>query len=254
MRVFLHDLSFEGLLTAIYHAYYSNNKPDRIYCRNFYRENLLDEVVYIETDIAKFEKVFNAIKNKISKNSLNKIYLVFLSEYEESSNLIYAYVRMGFKLGQEVELHKNNDIVLNIDKISKKVSYEKHRFTGFVRFKEVNNVLYSAIEPDFNILPIIANHFKNRLANEYFIIHDIKRNVAIVYDTNDYYLTSLSELQKDKLLSAKDSGEYEALWKQYFKSTNIKERENPRLQSRMMPKRYRNHMMETKLDFKDFIK
>ena len=121
MRVFLHDLSFEGLLSAIYDAYYSPNKPERIYCRNFYRENLLDEVVDIKTDEVKFEKVFNAIKNKISKDSLNKIYLVFLSEYEESSNLIYDYIRMGFKLGKEVELHKNNDIVLNIDKISKKV-------------------------------------------------------------------------------------------------------------------------------------
>lgn len=246
MRVFLHDLSFEGLLSAIYDAYYSPNKPERIYCRNFYRENLLDEVVDIKTDEVKFEKVFNAIKNKISKDSLNKIYLVFLSEYEESSNLIYDYIRMGFKLGKEVELHKNNDIVLNIDKISKKVAYEKHRFTGFVRFKEVNNVLYSSIEPNFNILPIIANHFKNRLANEYFIIHDIKRNLAIVYDKNDYYLTSLSKSQKDKLLNAKDSGQYEALWKQYFKSTNIKERENLRLQSRMMPKRYRHNMVEVK--------
>ena len=44
---------------------------------------------------------------------------------------------MGFKLGKEVELHKNNDIVLNIDKISKKVAYEKHRFTGFVSLKKL---------------------------------------------------------------------------------------------------------------------
>ena len=129
MRVFLHDLSFEGLLSAIYDAYYSKEKPDRIYCENFYKENLLDEVIHIKTDKTKFEKVYNAVNNKISKESLNKIYLVFLSEYEESSNLIYNYLRMGFKLGKEVELHKNNDIVLNIDKISKKVSYEKHRFT-----------------------------------------------------------------------------------------------------------------------------
>ena len=78
------------------------------------------------------------------------------------------------------------------------------------------------------------------------IIQDIKRNLAIVYDKNDYYLTSLSKSQKDKLLNAKDSGQYETLWKQYFKSTNIKERENLRLQSRMMPKRYRHNMVEVK--------
>ncbi len=244
MRVFLHDLSFEGLLSAIYDAYYSKEKPDRIYCENFYKENLLDEVIHIKTDKTKFEKVYNAVNNKISKESLNKIYLVFLSEYEESSNLIYNYLRMGFKLGKEVELHKNNDIVLNIDKISKKVSYEKHRFTGFVRFREINGVLYSSIEPDFNILPIIANHFKNRLTNEYFIIHDTKRNMAIVYNKEDYQLISLNKSQKEKILSMNNDEEYETLWKQYFKSTNIEERKNPRLQNRMMPKRYRNNMVE----------
>ena len=205
---------------------------------------MLDEVIHIKTDKIKFEKVYNAVNNKISKESLNKIYLVFLSEYEESSNLIYNYLRMGFKLGKEVELHKNNDIVLNIDKISKKVSYEKHRFTGFVRFKEINGVLYSAIEPDFNILPIIANHFKNRLTNEYFIIHDTKRNLAVVYNKESYQLISLDKSQKEKILSMNNDEDYETLWKQYFKSTNIEERKNPRLQNRMMPKRYRNNIVE----------
>ena len=44
---------------------------------------------------------------------------------------------MGFKIGKDIELHKNNDTVLNIDKLDKRVSLESHRFTGFVRFKEI---------------------------------------------------------------------------------------------------------------------
>lgn len=244
MKVFLHEQTFEGLLSAIYDAYYSYVKPDAIYSKLVYEENLIDEVVIIKSDSVKFEKVYTAIKNKISNECLNKIYYVFLSEMKESSNMIYNYVRMGFKLGKNVDLHKNNDIVLNMDKISKKVSYERHRFTGFTRFKEINNILYSSINPDFNILPILGNHFKNRLSNEYFIIEDVKRDMALIYNKKDYYLSKLSKTQKNILVNTPDKGDYEDLWKQYFESVNIKERKNLRLQKRMMPKIYWDHITE----------
>ena len=39
--------------------------------------------------------------------------------------------------------------------------------------------------------------------------------------------------------------EYSDLWKTYFRSTTIEERRNPKLQSRMMPKRYWKHILET---------
>ena len=90
----------------------------------------------------------------------------------------------------------------------------------------------------------MAGHFKNRLSNEYFIIHDIKRDIAIVYDKKDYYLSSLSNEQKNILMNTDDKGEYENLWKQYFQSVNIEERKNPRLQKRMMPSRYWENMVE----------
>lgn len=244
MKVFLYESSFEGLLSAIYDAYYLPIKPDAIYSKLVYENNLIDEVITIKGDSVKFEKVYNAINNKISKKSLNKVYYVFLSETKESSNMIYNYLRMGFKMGKDVELYKHNDIVLNMDKISKKVYYESHRLMGFIRFKKVNNVLYASISPDFNILPLLGSHFKDRLMNEYFIIHDIKRDIALIYDKEDYYLTNLSETQKDILMNTPDEGEYENLWKEYFKSANIEERKNPRLQKRMMPQRYWNHMVE----------
>ncbi|MCC3868607.1 TIGR03915 family putative DNA repair protein [Terrisporobacter mayombei] len=244
MRVFLHEQTFEGLLSAIYDAYYLSTKPDFICSKIVYEQNLIDEVITIKSDNIKFEKVYNAIVNKISREALNKIYYVFLSETKESSNLIYKYLRMGFKFGKDVELYINNDIVLNMDKVSNKVAYECHRLTGFIRFKEINNILYASINPDYNILPILGNHFKKRLSNENFIIHDIKRDTAFIYDKEDYYLTNLSKTQKNILMNSDDKGEYENLWKQYFKSINIEERRNPRLQKKMMPTRYWNNIVE----------
>ena len=145
MNIFIFDATFEGLLTAIYEAYYNEVKPQAIYSSLIYEPNLIDNPINIETDLDKFQKVYNAIESKISKKSLQKIYYCYLSETKESSNLIFSYIRMGFKMGKDIELHKNNDTVLNIDKLAKRVSLERHRFTGFVRFKEINNILYSSI-------------------------------------------------------------------------------------------------------------
>lgn len=244
MNVFVFDSSFEGLLTSIYEAYYSDKKPEAIYSSLSYEHNLFDNTIKIETDLDKFQRVYNAIEKKISKESLRKIYYCYLSETKESSNLIFSYIRMGFKIGKDIELHKNNDVVLGIDKLSKRVSLEKHRFTGFVRFKEVNDVLYSSIEPDFNIVGLLGNHFKNRLTNEYFIINDVKRNIALIYNKEDYYLTSLDNDMKSILESTNDTGDYSSLWREYFKSTNIKERANSRLQKRSMPIRYWKNLTE----------
>lgn len=238
MIVYIYDNTFEGLLTCIHEAYYSSIKPEAIYSKKVYAHNLIDTAINVETDTNKSVKVYEAIKSKISKSSLKKVYHVYLSELKESSNLIFSYVRMGVKLGQEIELHKHNDIVLNIDKISKNIYLERHRFTGFVRFKQVDNILYSSIEPDSNIVGLLGNHFKNRLLNEYFIINDSKRNIALVYYKSNYYLTTLDKDLLKYLNESEDSGKYKDLWKDYFKSINIEERENPKLQKRNMPYRY----------------
>ena len=87
--VYLYDGTFEGLLTSVYYSYYTRPHAQKIYNINDYEPNFLDETKIIETDITKFEKVYNAIINKIGQNSLNKIYLVYLSEDYESANYIY---------------------------------------------------------------------------------------------------------------------------------------------------------------------
>lgn len=231
--VYLYDGTFEGLLTSVYYSYYTRPHAQKIYNINDYEPNFLDETKIIETDITKFEKVYNAIINKIGQNSLNKIYLVYLSEDYESANYIYRYLIMGFKVGDEINLHKDNDVVIYIDIMCKKVSNEKHRMKGFVRFKAIDN-----------ILSLLANHFVNRLTCENFIIYDEKRNLALVYNKSSYYITDVDS-RVSSFISLSDDTLYENLWSEYFKSVNIPERKNTRAQKRMMPTRYWKNLIET---------
>lgn len=245
MSILIYDDSFEGLLTSIYDAFYSKHEIDGIYGLSQYNAPLLlGEIKNIETDLNKFEKVRNSIINKIDLLCFQKIYMVYLSNVEDKGMVIFKYLKIAFKYKKNIHAFLHIDIVRQIDEVKKRVSFEAHKFKGFVRFKSIdNNFLYCSIEPDNNILELIGDHFMKRFSNEYWIIHDISRNKAIIYDTNKYEIIELLQDDCKNLLDHKD--EYSSLWKCYFKFTTIEERKNLRLQRQMMPKRYWKHIFET---------
>lgn len=244
MIYFIFDGSFEGMLTSIYEAYYRKDKPEEIVPKWQFEPTLLTEPVYIQTDEEKSSKVYNAVKNKISAAALDQIYHVYLSELEGCCTLIYNYIKLGFKIGKDIDLHLHNDIVLGIQNINRKVTYECHRMLGFVRFKSTDSMYYSLIEPDHNILSLIASHFSERLPNENWIIHDLKRDLAVFYNKKEWVITPFNKERAEAFFSTKDSELYETLWKEFFKTIAIDNRINPKLQKRLMPARYWKHLTE----------
>lgn len=245
MSLYIYDGSFEGLLTSIYHAFYSKAEITGIYgITEMSAPLLLDEAININTDMNKFKKVRDSIINNIDLLCLKKIYIVYLSNFKDKDLLIFKYLKIAFKLKKDTHNFLHIDTIRKIDQINRKVSFEKLRFEGFIRFKSIDNkFLYSSFEPDNDILELLADHFMKRFSNEYWIIHDISRNKALVYNTSYYEIISLSAEDCSKIIKHND--EYSLLWKAYFKSTTIQERKNLKLQSQMMPKRYWKHIFET---------
>ncbi|AGF58413.1 putative DNA metabolism protein [Clostridium saccharoperbutylacetonicum] len=245
MKIYVYDNTFEGLLTAIYEAFYEKNPLAAFYAQNeLDAPLLLGENITILTNHEKFKKVKNAIINKLDFLAFKKLYMVFLSNEKEKGVIIYKYLKTAFKLGPEVHNFLNINEIRIVDNISKQISYETHRFEGFIRFNYIDEkFLYSSIEPDNDILELLGDHFQNRFPKEYFIIHDILRDKALIYNTFFYEIIEMTNDTYEKLKSHSD--DYTKLWKAYFKSTTIEERKNLRLQSRMMPKRYWKHILET---------
>lgn len=246
MIVFLFDGTFEGLLTCVYEAYYNVLKPDNILSQTDFQHNLIDEPIMISTDAMKTQKVYDAIENKISSEALSLIFYTSLSEFPESPWLIFNYIKLGFKYGSKINLHLYDDTVLKIHKISDKVKKECHNMLGFVRFDLIeHNIYYSSIQPDFYILPLLAPHFEKRLSDQNWIIHDVKRNKAIVYNTKDWFITEFDSSSFSNL-PARTEQTYERLWRTYFQTATIASRENPKLQKAHMPVRYWKHLTEFK--------
>ncbi len=243
MIVYVYDGTFSGLLTCIYEAYYRDEKPEIISKKWDYKPNIFSKAITIVTDDDKADKVFNTIREKISFNALKNIYYVFLSEIETSDTLIYFYLKLGFKLGKDVDGYYSNRTVFKFQEICKKVGKEKHRVLGILRFKLLQKkIYYGPIEPDYNIIALLAPHFAKRMSDQNWIIHDLRRKIAIVYNQKEWALTELDigepfSLDEQEIV-------YQRAWKKYFEKIAIKERKNARLQKQCMPSRYWKHLVE----------
>lgn len=245
MITYIYDGSFDGLLTSIHAAFYSDVKPNDIVRKEEFVENFLIEKRYITTDSQKAKNVYQAIEKKISSESLRRVFYAYLSELPDSGMIVLRYLQIAFKIGAYIDSNLANEDVLNMDKISRLVGKERHRVTGILRFKKIDqDILYAQIEPDHNVIALVAPHFKERLKNENFIIHDTKREIGVFYNKKEWIVR---DIEKPDPFLVRDSEEiYEDLWRTYFKSISIQSKINPKLQKRNMPMRYWKYLTEKK--------
>ena len=125
---------------------------------------------------------------------------------------------------------------------------EIHRMHAFVRFlKSKDGVYYSVIEPDFNVLPLIGEHFERRYADQHWIIFDTRRHYGLYYNlTATMPITGDDPILTLAMGDASDEKEslYQRLWINYFRSVNIPARNNIKLHLRQLPKRYWKYLTE----------
>ncbi len=243
MKRYIYDGSFDGLLTSIYDAYYLREDVEDIVFEESEQQNFLIQSTYISTDEDKAKKVYKAIQTKISQKALKMVFYVYLSEVPGHGIAILSYLRLGFKLGPRIDLNLSNDVVLKMTHISNKVAKERHRMTGLLRFKQLENeIFYAAIEPDHNIIALLAPHFVARLTNENWVIHDVRRGIEILYNKKEWIITDIEIT--DSLILKENEEAYQDLWRTYFKSIAIQNKVNPTLQKKNMPMRYWKHLVE----------
>lgn len=244
--IYLYDGSFEGLMTVIYISTYDRLEPSDILSQSNYQAHLFEEIKQIKTDKSKNDKVINAIYKNLSECCYDHIRRVYLSEEIGSEMLIWHFLKIGWKIGTQVENHLTDFKILQFIKLSKKVSNEVHRYLGLIRFQKLeNDIYYSAISPDHKVLPMLSFHFSNRFKDQNWIIHDVKREIALLYNKKK---TTLIKLSPNDIFSVSSNEfDYQNLWCRYYKCISIKERKNLKLQKRFMPKRYWKYLTEKQL-------
>jgi probable DNA metabolism protein len=235
------------LLSAIFYAYKNKINPEKICTRNGHQPGLFEKQIEIATDISNSERVWRGLKRHLGRESSKQVYLAHLTGEIEINTLIYQYIRAAMPPKPEEFQEQGTTAAIEIERLSHKVSLEAHRMKGFTRFSQLGQNFYAArINPCYDVLPLIRRHFENRYADQQWIIYDTERGYGFFYDTNSSYEVQIPahDIFEAPGFAQADEKTYQNLWKQYFESVNISQRNNPKAHLRQLPRRYWKYLPE----------
>ncbi|OAB75961.1 TIGR03915 family putative DNA repair protein [Cochleicola gelatinilyticus] len=249
--ILAYDGSFDGFLSGVYEIYDRKLMGVPLQKQAITSETFFDTIETINTNSRKAARVWKGIKKNCSTQGRQNIYKVFLSESPLTESLLLHYLHRAFTEKGKIDSDFSDPKVLEVSKIAKKVDREKHRMDAFVRFKQTKDGIYFAIvAPDFNTLPLNASHFKKRYADQKWIIYDTKRDYGLFYNLNtvetitiDLPPSILNATTSNAIFTSEEI-QFQELWKNYFKSTNIVSRKNMKLHIQHVPKRYWKYLSE----------
>lgn len=199
------------------------------------------EPVFISTNEQKAEKAKMRLL-QFDKGILEELSLLLRHEDSDCEQTAFLYLRAVAKAKRPVRSQLQNPDIFHAIEYLKKIRYEIHRFHGFIRFTETaSGALYAPFSPDHDICDLLLPHFKARLPKYPFVLHDIKRQKAAVYDGEHCFCAPLEKA--DILLSANEEN-WQLLWKEYYQAVNIPSRERLRQMRGYMPVRYWKFMPE----------
>lgn len=249
---FIFDGSYAGFLTCVFECFERKAWDAVPVTVALHQDSFFSSSETVVTDSAKAQRVLDGLKKRTDSSTLQSFYMVFLSEDPKAWLASFRILIQLFKGASTLLQNYGDPDVLFFTQTIKKVSRERHRMKAFIRFQKSSDGLYYAlIEPDFNVLPLIASFFKNRYADQCWLIYDVTRMYGLHYDTVRVQEVTLTHDERTTLsntaisiaLDERDAL-FQQLWKQYFNSTTIESRRNMKLHLQHVPKRYWKYLVE----------
>lgn len=252
MNIFAYDTTFEGLLTLVFECYRLRQFPDEILSGEGSQGALFGSTMTVITDDHKAERVWKGIISHSSEENAHRIYRVSLADQLDTPLLLVKYIRLIIDSPKNEEMNFAEPVVLEIHKLHQKVCREAHRIHMFTRFqKTVEGSYYSSFAPMYDVLPISIPHFRDRFADQHWIIYDLKRNYGFLYDQKTVSRVVFDDMkvnaqngQLHTSLLADDEKLFQQLWKQYFHSICILERKNDKVHRQLLPRRFWKYLPE----------
>jgi probable DNA metabolism protein len=174
---------------------------------------------------------------------VSKLYRAFLSEQPEVEMTLYRLIRRVIERGADVLDDLRDADAFRVMRLAQQVGREVHRMHAFVRFEERSDARYVAtVRPDFNVLPLLGEHFAARYPAMRWAIVDVRRRYALVHDDEGTRFASAETV--DAVPEAEREEAFQRMWQTYFRAVTIPERANPRLHLQHVPRRYWPYLTE----------
>ncbi|WP_010198670.1 TIGR03915 family putative DNA repair protein [Psychrobacter sp. PAMC 21119] len=258
--IVLYEPSFEGWLSAVFYVYANRLQEDKslqLIAQDSYVPSLISEASSVATDEDHAERVLTKLHKLLGRSGMRNILWGFLSEKDNIGTTLFQVIKYAIDYpSRHIMEDLGNLSVLELVQTVKSVGREKHRMEAFVRFEHTTDDIYFArVEPDFNVLPLIGEHFRQRYQDQHWAIYDLTRNYGIYYDKSNstpkrpatlQTITDLDDavLRNPASIHSPDEQRYQRFWQGYFTNVNIKERKNPKLHKQYLPQRYWKYLSE----------
>lgn len=251
MYIFQCQDSIDGIFTGVYDAWESGYGLKNIQLTSNQSGDMVLFATYLSVlpDIEKSQKVGKTLFKRFGLEFYEMICKCAMADGNQKklpmdkANAIYQTIAMALAMpeGERVLNYLGEPCISTLFTLCRQTNNEGHHYLGFLRFSELDNgILFAKLQPKNNVLPILAEHFTNRLPLENFIIYDETHQLAVIHSAGKGYLTidaTDMPLELTKQISSKEET-YQKLWKTFFHSIAIEARKNPKLQSQNIPKRF----------------
>ena len=235
---YFYDGTKESFLTAFVLSY---GDEDARLASSPTQLTLGQQSVFVRTDLKQAEKAENRFLS-FDPDSINELGLLLRSGEHARDMIALRYFRYLCKQKRPVGRNFAEPCVVEAAECIRRITTELHRMKGFIRFMECESgALYAPFAPDNDISDLLAPHFRARLPEFPFLIHDVPRKKATVYDGINTFTAPLE--RAGIVLSADETG-WQSLWKRYYKSVNIPSRERLKQMRGYMPVRYWKYLPE----------
>ena len=236
--IYFFDGTKEAFLTAMLAAF---NDADAYLTCGQKQLTLGQQTVFVTADAPRAKRAEERLL-AYDRGCMRDLDLILRSGEQNRGQTAFLYLKLLAELKRPVRRMLADDAVIAATECIRRVTFEIHRLHGFVRFMEsASGALYAPISPDNDICDLLAPHFRARLKGYPFVIHDVPRKKAAVCDGEHLFTAPLESAEV--LLSAEECA-WQKLWKTYYASVNIPERERLKQMLGYMPKRYWKHLTE----------
>ena len=249
---FTYDGTFAGFLSAVFEVYRLKAEVTDIVAEDVYQQQLFADAIPVPTNEENAERILTGLRKKVS-GTPQWVKKIFLTEQPGTERLLLHYLRRQFAEERDVRKDAGDEKIMRLLRLHQQMGREVHRMHAFVRFQETpDGLMVALVNPDFNCLPLLGEHFAARYPAMDWLIYDTKRHYGlnwskatkkaefITLDTNhDGQLRQLSA----EMLAAGET-DYQDLWNVYFKAVDIPERRNMKVHLAHVPKRYWKYLTE----------
>ena len=181
MVYLIYDGSFEGLISAVFDVYNQKLSQVKLCKKNKEIPDLFARSVEVDFSDQKFKRVSEKLIEYLGKSGFNSLWKATLSELPDVDDLILSLIKYTFQEKKNVLKNYGHPDVLKLQQILKSLNRERHRMNAFVRFElGKDQVFYATTEPDFDVLPLISNHFKNSYADQKWLIFDLREIMGFI--------------------------------------------------------------------------